>query len=379
MRNCFTLLLSFIITLTFGQLKPTWEATGASLVAKSTMVLVEYADKSDNGTAVKKYKLFDVAFGKVLLETNGRVSYAYGNRFLIIDDSYVNVYDIVADKVSSIGKIQVSELSKNGYKDLEVIGFSKTKYPMFKIIGSATPTYYIYNLTSRSSRKMAPPADFHKCTFMPQTGDFVYLTQAAGKHICYRYNPESESTTQNGSLTGLPDEKIYRLQLSPDNKYAIYGGCYVYDVANSKMLYQLPVNNQDINWTGDKMAYSGQKVTAAFSAKGDSIIIVKRLKENVASTEKVQIEIYDTITDNSVKSFFFNYKGDVMVDTDITSGWAAFVREGKVKVVHLTTKKVLREFSLVTPEMMDLYNTTGATDGTVYDNPNVLKLVVDCD
>ena len=87
MRNCFTLLLSFIITLTFGQLKPTWEATGASLVAKSTMVLVEYADKSDNGTAVKKYKLFDVAFGKVLLETNGRVSYAYGNRFLIIDDS----------------------------------------------------------------------------------------------------------------------------------------------------------------------------------------------------------------------------------------------------------------------------------------------------
>jgi hypothetical protein len=133
----------------------------------------------------------------------------------------------------------------------------------------------------------------------------------------------------------------------------------------SKMLYQLPVSNQDINWTNSSMQYSGQKVSADFSVKGDSIIIIKRLKENMASTEKVQIEIYDTVSDKSIKSFFFNYKGDIMADADVPSGWAAFVKDGNVKIVHLTSKNVTREFSLLTTDDNNtLFNSTGMLPGT---------------
>ncbi|UPT66630.1 MAG: hypothetical protein M0D57_19620 [Sphingobacteriales bacterium JAD_PAG50586_3] len=181
-------------------------------------------------------------------------------------------------------------------------------------------------------------------------------------------------------MSSVPDEKIYRVQLSPDGKHAIYGGKYVYDMAANKLLYQLPVSNQDINWSNSSMQYSGQKVTADFSLRGDSIIVIKRLKENMASTEKVQIEIYDTSSNKSVKSFYFNYKGDVMADADVPSGWAAFVKDGKVKIVHLTSKNVTREFSLISTDENGIYDTTGAIeDAKEYSNPNVFKLIIDCD
>lgn len=337
--------LAAMFTQGLAQVKMEWEATGAALIAKSTAALIEYSAKGPNPTAVHKYKLFDVAFGKVLMETNGRNFYTHDSRFLILDDKYVTTYELQAEKVVTTGKFDLSSISKTGYNDIKVVGFSKKHFPIFKLVGSAESTYYIYNLTTKTTVKLAPPTDFYKGTFMPQSGTFVYMVQAGGKHVCYSYNPENNEVSVTGTINSVPDEKFYRVQISPNGKHAIYGSRYVYDLANNKMLYQLPVSNQDINWTGDNMAYSGQQVSATFSLKGDSIIIVKRMKENMQSTEKVQIEIFDTTSDKSVKSFFFNYKGDVMTDSDVPSGWAAFLRDGKVKIVHLTTKKVVREFS----------------------------------
>lgn len=362
-----------------AQTKVTWSAGNAKLLAKSTTLLVEY-NSDDKSTTVHKYKLFDIAMGKVVLETNGRSFFGQGSTFVILDDKYITIYSIAKEVATVAAKFNVSEISKTTYKDIEFVGLSKKKNPIFKLVGDETATYYLYNVAAKNSRKLAVPNDFYKSLFMPQSGEFVYLVQAGGKHVCYSYNPEDNQVLMKGSISSVPDEKIYRVQVSPDGKHVIYGGKYVYNMGTNKMLYQLPVSNQDISWSNSSMQYSGQKVSAEFSVKGDSIIIVKRLKENLGATEKVQIEIYDTVSDKSIKSFFFNYKGDVMADADVPSGWAAFVRDGKVKVVHLTTKNITREFSLVTPDENGNYDTTGAVDEpNAVSNPSVYKVIIDCD
>jgi len=358
------LLLVASLQLSAQTAKIIWNAGNAKLLAKSTTLLVEYnaADNATGGT--HKYKLWDVALGKVIMETNGRNFFGQGNTFIIIDDKYISVYAIVADKATVSAKFNVSEISKTGYKDVEFVGLSAKSNPIFKLIGDENPAYYLYNMSSKTSRKLAIPNDFYKSVYMPQSGEFVYLVQAAGKHVCYSFNPENNQVLAKGTIASVPDEKIYRVQLSPDGKHAIYGGKYVYDMSANKLLFQLPFSNQDISWANSSMSYSGQKVTADFSVKGDSIIIIKRLKENMSATEKVQIEIFDTASDKSIKSFFFNFKGDIMADADVPSGWAAFVKDGKVKVVHLTSKNVTREFSLLDDNSDSLFNTTGSLQGT---------------
>jgi hypothetical protein len=358
------LLMFAVVQLSAQTTKITWAAGNAKLLAKSTTLLVEYNSVDNKSGGTHKYKLFDVAFGTVVLETNGRSFFGQGSTFIIIDDKFISVYNIAAAKATVTAKFNVSDISKTTYKDIEFVGLSKKNNPIFKLVGSETSSYYIFNMASKTTRKMATPADFYKSIYMPQSGEFVYLTQGGGKHVCYSYNPEDDKVLMKGTISSVPDEKIYRVQLSPDGNHAIYGGKYVYDMKASKMLYQLPVSNQDINWTNSSMQYSGQKVSADFSVKGDSIIIIKRLKENMASTEKVQIEIYDTVSDKSIKSFFFNYKGDIMADADVPSGWAAFVKDGKVKIVHLTSKNVTREFSLLsTDDNNTLFNSTGMLPG----------------
>lgn len=352
-------LMFALVQLSAQTTKITWTAGNAKLLAKSTTLLVEYNSVDNKSGGTHKYKLFDVAMGTVILETNGRSFFGQDNSFIIIDDKYISIYAITSTKATIAGKFNVADISKTTYKDIEFVGLSKKKNPIFKLIGSETSSYYLYNMASKTTRKMAVPNDFYKSMYMPQSGEFVYLTQGGGKHVCYSYNPEDDKVLMKGTISSVPDEKIYRVQLSPDGNHAIYGGRYVYDMAANKLLYQLPFSNQDINWSNSSMQYSGQKVTAEFSVKGDSIIVIKRLKENMAATEKVQIEIYATTSDKSLKSFYFNYKGDIMADADVPSGWAAFVKDGKVKMVHLTTKNITREFSLYTTDDNNLYNSTG--------------------
>lgn len=335
-----------------AQTKGEWVATSAKLLAKSTTVLVEYSPAAGKNLSGHKYKLFDVAFGKVIFETTGRSHFGQGNYFIIIDDKNIAVYTVGVEKTTQVAKFPVAEISKTGFNDIEFVGLSQKNNPIFKLVGSENANYYLYNLASKTSRKLAVPADFHKSTYMAQSAEFVYLTQAGGKHACYSFNPEDNKITLKGTISSVPDEKIYRVQVASNGKHAIYGGKYVYDMEANKLLYQLPLATRILPGAIAPCNTAAKKVTADFSQKGDSIIIIKRLKENVNATEKIQIEIYDTRTNGLIKSFFFNYKGDTMADADVPSGWAAFVLNGKIKMVHLTSKNVVREFSLITPDLL---------------------------
>lgn len=367
LRNLLVILLAFIMGHTFAQTSYKnikWVPAKATLLAKSTVVLVEYNPEGQKINS-HKYKLFDVALGKVLLETTGREYYGYGNRFLIVDDFMASVYDVAATKPNAIIAFKVNSIAGKPVEDIEIVGLTAKGNPIFKQTGSAEHAYFLYDVAEKEPRKLKAPADLYKSTFIPQTGCFDYLKEADKKHICYSYNPENEEVKKVGEIDSINANNLYRIQTAPNNKFVIYGGSQVYNLTQGNVMYTLPVSSGNMSWNGNSMDYTGQRVSAAFSAKGDSVIVIKKMKDSMVSDEKVQVEIYSTVNKGSVKSFFIYEKGSLLIDTDIPSGWAVFLGSEKIKVVHLTTKKVVREFSVAnTPENpFGLTNTTtGSTN-----------------
>ncbi len=344
-------LLSSSFAFSQTQTAISWKPQRATLLAKSTVLMVEYAPDGAKKGYQRKYKLFDIALGKVLLELDGRDYYGRGSRMVVIDNTHIAIYDVNATTPVQVAKFKASELSNAAIDNFEIIGLSSIGNPIFRQTGAESASYYLYNIATRGVRKLGHPEELYKSTFVAQTGLFDYMKESKTKHLCYSYNPETDLVAQTGTLDSVSSKNIYRIQLSKGGSFAIYGCCLVYDMKNGKVMYSLPVSNEDMDWTGNKMSYSGTRVLSGFSAKGDSVIVIKKMKENMQADEKVQVEIYSTINDAPVKSFFIFHKGDVLVDADIPSGWAAFMGNGKVKVVHLTTRTTVREFSLLTPDI----------------------------
>lgn len=327
-----------------------WTPAKATLLAKSSVILVEY-NADDKKINTHKYKLFDIALGKVTIETSGRDYYGFGNRFVIMDDYMVNVYDINATKPTAVMTFKVSGIAGKPVEDIEIVGLSAKGNPIFRQTGSAEPAYYMYSMATKAIKKLGTPNELYKSTFIPQTGQFDYLKEADKKHMCYSYNPETEEVKKVGTIDSINSSNIYRIQTSPNNKFVIYGGSQVYNLDQGNVMYTLPLSSGNMSWNGNTMDYTGQRVSTTFSAKGDSVIVIKKMKDSMVSDEKVQVEIYSTVNKGSVKSFFMYEKGSLLIDTDISSGWAVFLGGEKIKVMHLTTKKIVREFSVAnTPE-----------------------------
>lgn len=332
----------------YGQFNPktaNWKPDRASLLAKSTVIVVEYSAAGEK-TKTHKYKLYDIALGKVLLENYGREYYSSGSRMAIIDEYAVTVYDIKAGTPLQICKVQTNEIAGTSVDNLEIVGFSNKGNLIFKQTGAAEANYFLLNIGSKAARKLGKPEEIYKSTFVQQTGMFDYLREVNQKHWCYSYDPETEQVTKTGEIDKINSNNIYRIQTAPNNKFCIYGASQVYNLSGGNVMYTLPVSNGSMSWNGNSMDYTGQRVSSAFSAKGDSVIVIKKMKETPTADEKVQVEIYSTVNNGSVKSFFIYQKGSLLIDTDIPSGWAVFLGDEKIKVVHLTTRQVVREFSV---------------------------------
>ncbi|UPT66631.1 MAG: hypothetical protein M0D57_19625 [Sphingobacteriales bacterium JAD_PAG50586_3] len=120
--------------------------------------MVEYNSVDNKAGGTHKYKLFDVAMGNVVLETNGRSFFGQDNNFIIIDDKYITIYAIASTKATVAAKFNVSEISKAGYKDLEFVGLSKKRTPFLNWWVAMLPCtiYIIYLLKLHASLPFLP-------------------------------------------------------------------------------------------------------------------------------------------------------------------------------------------------------------------------------
>lgn len=345
-------LMLFTATTLLAQNKQAyWIPNKSQFVAKSAYALVVYNSTDVKKVDQHKYKLFDVATGNVALELSGFDYLAYKNRFMVYGSNSAEVYDVVGNTTTKVAEFGTKALYSKNINEVEVVGFSKNHWPIFRVVGQEIPDYFIYNLTLKNLRKLKMPANTYSMTFNPTTGDFSYIKQDNGKYLCQRFNPENEGVVTAGFINTIPDATPGNIKLSPTNQYVIYADKQVYNPKTGEFLYDLPKTNENLIWQGDRFDFTGVRVACQFSENGDSLIVIRKMKKEVGATETVNVEIVNTKTNTPLKTFYLMIPSAALVDTDVASGWAAFLGEGKVKIVHLTSKSILREFTLHTPDL----------------------------